>query len=136
MKEDEENSSAAIAAPIEPTTKLVLQHTPGPWEWDWRYDTDRAEADCGVFTQGRSIGLGHAYAVARCPRYQKKERWEADGRLIAAAPDLLEACQAFIERFDSGQGRCANTDYVAGLMRAAIAKAKVAIGVEEGKERS
>lgn len=72
-------------------TSAPASHTPGPWEWDWRYDEERAEADCGVFTVGRSISLGHAYAVARCPRYQSRERWEADARLIAAAPDLLEA---------------------------------------------
>ena len=44
-----------------------------------------------------------------------------DATLYAAAPDLLEACEAFIDRFDHGAR--ADTDYVAGLMRSAIAKA-------------
>lgn len=61
-------------------------YTPSPWKWYWR-ETD-GEADCGVFSETMP---GQAYSVCRAPRYQTEERWEADARLIAAAPDMLEA---------------------------------------------
>lgn len=59
----------------------VVTHAPGPWEWYWR--KENKEADCGVFYMRRP---GHAYAIARCPRYEKREQWEANARLIVAAP--------------------------------------------------
>lgn len=65
-------------------------HTPGPWLWHWRDDED---APGSVFAMPRP---GHAYAVAMCPRYGK-DSWEQDARLIAAAPELLEALKAMIE---------------------------------------
>lgn len=34
---------------------------------------------------------GHVYSVCRCPRYQTKEKWEADGRFLHAAPAMAEA---------------------------------------------
>lgn len=44
---------------------------------------------------------------------------EANARLIAAAPDLLAACQAYVKAYDETTG----TIHVNGKMRAAIAKA-------------
>jgi hypothetical protein len=32
-----------------------------------------------------------AYSVCRAPRYQTRQQWEADARLISAAPDLYDA---------------------------------------------
>lgn len=86
--------------------------TPRPWSWDWHYDADRAEAYCGIQTEGRSITLGHAYAVARCPRYQKQERWEGDAALIVGAVQALPALLAEIERGRSSKD--------AALVRAVI----------------
>lgn len=64
-------------------------HTPGPWKYYWREDENyKGQADCGVYSEVRK---GHAYSVCRAPRHQSKEQWEADARLIAAAPDLLAA---------------------------------------------
>lgn len=45
---------------------------------------------------------------------------EADARLIAAAPELLAACQEFVRKVDAGEAR-SNVSY--GQMKAAIAKA-------------
>lgn len=41
------------------------------WTWYWRTD-EKGEADCGIFAEMRP---GHAYAVARCPRYMQKDQW-------------------------------------------------------------
>lgn len=55
-------------------------------EIDWH--NENGEAYCGVYYEKRP---GQAYSVCRGPRYQVKEQWEADARLISAAPDLLAA---------------------------------------------
>lgn len=50
------------------------------WHWYWRVD-DNGEADCGIFAQPRP---GHAYAVARCPRYVQQPQWEEYATHICA----------------------------------------------------
>lgn len=50
-------------------------------EWYWRVGDDGLP-DCGILYQRRP---GHAYAVARCPRLQKREQWESDARRLVAA---------------------------------------------------
>lgn len=89
-----------------------MKHTPGPWKWYWRKED--GEANCGVFSEKNP---GQAYAVARCPRYQKKEQWEVDARLIAAAPDLLAALKWYV----TGKGK---PDLDGSIGRAAISKAR------------
>jgi len=41
------------------------------WNWHWRKERGE-DPDCGIFAMVRE---GHAYAVARCPRYMTKEDW-------------------------------------------------------------
>lgn len=110
--------------------------TPLPWSWYWRFED--GEPNCGVFSEVR---VGHAYAVARCPRYVKKAQWKQDAVFIVRAcnayADLVKACSAFIARFDSRNGRRADTDYVAGLIRAALIKAAAPVdAVEEQGSRN
>lgn len=47
------------------------------WQWHWR--SANGEADCGIFAEVRN---GHAYSVARCPRYMKRPDWEKLATLI------------------------------------------------------
>lgn len=70
----------------------MSEYTPGPWLWHW-HEQD-GKANCGVHHLARP---GQAYSVCRAPKYQSKEQWEADARLIAAAPDLLEALEYMLE---------------------------------------
>jgi hypothetical protein len=83
-------------------TSPKAAHTPGPWEWYWRVDED-LHADCGVFHEKYA---GQAYSVCRAPRYQSQEQWEADARLITAAPDLLDALENIVASGceDAGNG--------------------------------
>jgi len=100
--------------------------TPAPWRWHWRSEDEATPGS--VFAEPHE---GHAYAVAMMPRYQTKEQWEADARLIAAAPDLLEACQAMLSDYESQFGmdycECDSSVWLtcnACRARTAIAKAK------------
>ena len=67
-------------------------HTPGPWavnEWSG-----------GWTVYGGRMPLATGVEVARiAPVDDERERNEADARLIAAAPDLLAACEALLGEF-------------------------------------
>lgn len=65
----------------------MSNHTSGEWKYYWRQN-DEGRADCGVFFEPRE---GQANSVCRAPQYQTKEQWIKDAKLIAAAPELLEA---------------------------------------------
>lgn len=56
------------------------QHTPGPWALE--------EHDDGSFSVVPAVGFG----IARVD-YMAGQPASANGRLIAAAPELLEACE-------------------------------------------
>ena len=98
----------------------TAKHTPGPWT----AVTHEPEENIS-----HAVVTGNNRAIPIC----KTGRWDlasaADTRLIAAAPDLLAACEAAIE-----DASPVNADYLsAGIivteaaydaMRAAIAKAR------------
>ena len=72
-----------------------MQPTEGKWHFFWRHEN--GEADCGIFAEPHP---GHAIAVARCPRYEKQEQWEANATLMCAASDMLALLKdtvAFLE---------------------------------------
>jgi hypothetical protein len=87
---------------------MSKQHTPGPWFVGRRYYlrpwvVQAADYDAGVATIARA--------------------WhEPDAALIAAAPDLLAACEAMISAHDRENEWDAN--YAIGKMRDAIEKAR------------
>jgi len=82
-------------------------HTPGPWTFsqgaeygDFRFYV--AQADGAPYTPHYS---DVATLIAETVNDERKSIQEANARLIAAAPDLLEACQTFAEwlrREDAG----------------------------------
>lgn len=95
----------------------MIKHTPGPWHYGDEH-VNRREFNCF------SIGNG-ACSVAQVAVYPAISRDEAkaNARLIAAAPDLLEACQTMLrlaEGLDLGES---NSDEVEQL-RDAITKAQ------------
>ncbi|HKB54226.1 MAG TPA: hypothetical protein VKD22_09510 [Ramlibacter sp.] len=78
-------------------------HTPGPWTAD-EFDEDQT---C-VWSAG-GILVCHACTV--------DAEGEANARLVAAAPDLLEACRLALPHHQGGHSK------VGAALRAAIAKA-------------
>lgn len=86
----------------------MSKHTPGPW---------RVEADGNIVDQdGCDVIASHADAEGG----HYLAATEEDRRLIAAVPDLLEACEALLDAVV----RRDHKDKALRTARAAIAKAK------------
>ncbi len=107
------------------TTKATgsAKHTPGPWQYL------EGENDLPVIRAQKSRDKGYGVTVASVAvsPFPAAER-KANARLIAAAPELLEAAQSLIAYLDrEAQGEQSAQDIarqsLADLLRAAIAKA-------------
>jgi hypothetical protein len=84
-----------------------MPHSPGPWTtdevWVREVATDNMVADC----------MGDDSIDAATAR--------ANARLVAAAPDLLEACRGMVWLYDEGWNERRLKEYIA-VCRAAVAK--------------
>ena len=105
---------------------MTTQHTPGPWTFSQstEYGDKRfyiAQADGAPYTPHYS---DVATLIAETVNDERKSIQEANARLIAAAPDLLEALQdivkSLVDQDDEGMIEHAQQMIIA---RAAIAKA-------------
>jgi hypothetical protein len=105
-----------------------MNHTPGPWT----VDTTVALGAYGVWTDyvthpGHD-GAGYGSQICSVLPDSKdisREQRDANARLIAAAPDLLAACEAFFDQANPEQWY--GPDGAIGAMQlalAAIAKAQ------------
>ncbi len=107
------------APPSDRDVRSDERHTPGPWPWKYTGDGKRI-----VIGEGLVEGPG-GYEVAEvysddCPA----EVAEANARLIAAAPDLLEALQRMHQAFNAKAPIPKQEgDALEAMCRAAIAKA-------------
>jgi len=99
---------------------MIGQHTPGPWT----YEGDHTHRQYNIRMLGHVIG-GHICTVNNLPTDVLANRdpgiAEANAALIAAAPDLLAACQAVLDEFPAADGR--RIEGVKAICRAAITKA-------------
>lgn len=93
---------------------MKAQHTPGPWE----NDGGTIRSSCGVSV---ASVLNVAWPLGRKP-----ENPEANARIIAAAPELLEA---LIELLEDANNYAADGIYHSPLTRS---KARVAIAKATG----
>lgn len=76
----------------------MAEHTEGPWVVTTNLDYWVEPANAP--TDGGFHGIAHCGDI-RWPGYQEKQfEWEANARLIAAAPDLLAALQSLIRFCD------------------------------------
>ncbi len=78
------------------------KHTPGPWVWDYKWRLNGSNKECVTFARGG---------------------WEpflADAALIAAAPDLLAACEMAVLTIINDTNEQETMD----ALRTAIKKAK------------
>lgn len=102
---------------------MTVKHTPGPWV----YPTDGTGApDLLIFSSVKPKNATSEYGpcVAQVRMHDvvvgfiRKGEYEANARLIAAAPDLLEALKLVLQH-----GRIDNSEERMNVVSAAIAKA-------------
>ena len=98
---------------------MSAQHTPGPWT---QHSQDKSKIIAtGVFNKdGSVIQVGSAWGPAGRWGEVKEEHF-ANARLIAAAPELLEAAKVILKRMFE-QGKAEDQIYV-DILSAAIGKA-------------
>lgn len=102
---------------------MGTQHTPGPWRVE-----EGTTLVWGACNPDDRTTYGMGYPVASMEQQRRWDRsgepttdtQDANARLIAAAPDLLAACEAYAEAYDAATG----TIHVDPAIRAAIARAK------------
>jgi hypothetical protein len=109
-----------------------LKYTPGPWDY-----YDPCDTNCGwPCTQdgcpdnhptGVYVIDGPSFEADRCDAYGFAVVNEADARLIAAAPDLLEALKNLLDRVERNGGigeYKGGPAFVVKAAKSAIAKAE------------
>lgn len=102
-------------------TAEKAKHTPGPWSYDveindhggWEAETQ----DITIYAGEVAISI---YST-ECAEYPDDAACEANARLIAAAPDLLEALSNLCALYESDDGCLQLAEYKAA--RAALARA-------------
>ncbi len=96
----------------------MIKHSPGPWTMSRPMGTGHLEGREPWFwvSADRTLHL----QVAACPDGYVAGENEANARLIAAAPELLEACIYLVQGIEA----CGLTGVYLDLARAAIAKAE------------
>ena len=99
-----------------------MSYTKGPWEVDCYPD-----GGFSVTGKGGHCGLDY-YVICARTAHARKEETHANARLIAAAPDLLEALQKLERYFVSGncipiERAVITRDSFEEIARAAIEKA-------------
>lgn len=92
----------------DPEYQAKQRHTPGPWHHKQLIGCD---------DRGWSVFYSHSYGTKRID--DKGEMSEANARLIAAAPDMLEALRTILIAYEARAERGINPEFV----RAVIAKA-------------
>lgn len=75
------------------TTETLPTHTPGPWACVSREERDGVAWDVVEVKTGTII----ARNVAADPRHYGETPRTANARLMASAPDLLDACRAIVD---------------------------------------
>lgn len=117
-----------------------VKHTPGPWEINWYICTADAKDVAHAKSNGRTLSVGDEfwrvpYSIG--PLSTDHNHWagdhlavdEANARLIAAAPDMLEALKLVIEEKAPRYHDCTDD----GLPKCAWCFAEDAIAKAEGR---
>lgn len=99
----------------------MSEHTPGPWATD--AVGEYVFADGGSHPVAQVRGYGH-YCKMFGDEEQAVNRMSANARLIAAAPELLEALESLYSRVRKDKDAKKWWEYEQKMARAAIAKAR------------
>jgi len=113
------------------TKDTTTKHTAGPWHYGEAFQILKGDTPCEFRGIGNgAVHIGYASITGAVPDPEA----EANARLIAAAPELLEACEAALEYLNRNRPKGNIRDNFTALnehengvvkpLRAAIAKAK------------
>ena len=98
------------------------KHTPGPWQ----------ASDCdfrGVYAEGGAalVATCHTTSLPEGSQANRTDVTRANARLIAAAPELLAACEAVLHQLERGEASELDPSdllWCASCLRGSIAKAR------------
>jgi hypothetical protein len=100
---------------------MSQKHTPGPWVADW-----------AIRTNGENPRQWHVHnqdiaepVIADIPDGRLDRAEEANAKLIAAAPELLECCKEMMDILNSYAHKIENGPDVIGRAYATILKATI-----------
>lgn len=102
-----------------------VEHTPGPWQ----ADVDHQPNETPLII-AHTKPEGNAYVVAEVNQNGLlKGDWKVNARIIAAAPELLEAAKQLLQAISAEAGTCAEVsppvrEQICSDARDAIAKAE------------
>lgn len=89
-----------------------MKHTPGPWKHD------------GEIIYSGNYTLNNGWTNhATIAKVEDRANWEANARLIAAAPDLLDALKKISKELSTSNDRMKMIETIEALTNSAIAKA-------------
>ncbi len=102
-----------------------MAHTPGPWIFctpNYNAQCRRGEEHLVMTADGKKA-ICHVF-IRKLVRGEMHQMPVIDnGNLIAAAPDLLEACKAALDDYNGSDSAYSQLQVIA-MLRAAIAKAE------------
>ena len=104
-----------------------MSHTPGPWEREGSLIWARCEGEFAakVIAGASALHPSRGIVEYETPRISDSlEEIYANARLIAAAPDLLAACEAANKYIDNACYTTSETQYLVDYLTTAITKAK------------
>lgn len=98
--------------------------TPGPWSYrpELHDDWGTVRAGNGFICKAKDPNVWHELELAT-HRKNKTDPWEANARLISAAPDMAEALDDLLMALDLPGGHC-ELEPAKERARAALAKAR------------
>ena len=107
-----------------------MEHTKGPWESEGTLIFGTSVGGCqmeeSTFLVAQARGWGHLQYLGEAKAVAEQE---ANAHLIAAAPDLLEACNDAMEALDF----CTTSIYKEDKRKQAIVKLMKALAKAEAK---
>ncbi|KKX25331.1 hypothetical protein [Rhizobium sp. LC145] len=114
----------------------MSKHTPGPWS----FRTDARTGDNGIMADGTGVFV-EAFAEIRHSGENARDEALANARLIAAAPDLLQALEDLLHAYSEPDRRLCCDGRDCGCMGSTVHQqaehyARLAIAKAEGRSES